>query len=187
MFKFELSKVKYEMYVGDVHYFKTRPFENLFFLRIPFNQKLVNEARKLKWYHDEYPFDLTKDYILVLKVRPEFQKSFDHFLRGEYSKMYTPQQLTQLRIPQIINGKINMIYCILTKHRLGIDHYKETIRKAYYEMVDDKGNIIKTGDPTNHIPDDPDEYDIPPRIRMEFLNSIGNEDFVKSICSLRNL
>jgi len=172
VFKKELSKVKFEMYVGDTHYYKTRPFENLIFLKVPYNTSLIKATRDIKLYHDEYPFDLTSEYVLVFKIPEEYQQSYEHFLKGEYSKMYSKKQITELKIPQIVNGNINDIYCILTKNKMAMDSYKRVIKEVYG---------------TTDVTEDPDEYDIPPRIRKEFLNALGSEDFIKSICPLRNL
>ncbi len=172
IFKTELSKVKFEIYVGDVHYYRTRPFENLLFLKTPYDSKLTKATRDIKWYHDEYPYDLTSEYVLVLRIPEEYHKSYEHFMKGEYSKMYSKRQLSELKIPSIINGNISDVYCVLTRNKMALNSYKVAVKNAYDVSI---------------VTEDPEEYDIPPRLRREFLNAIGNEDFVKSICPLRNL
>ena len=172
LFKTELVKHDFDIYVGDMHYYRTRDFDRLLFLKSLYNKDLVKVSREIKWFHDEYPFDLKDQYILVFRIPEDYYHSYDHFLKGEYSKMYSKKQLNETRIPQILNGKMNAIYCVLTHNVLAYPSYKKAIEETYG---------------STDIPENPEEYDIPPRLRREFLNAIGNEEFIKSICPLRNL
>lgn len=172
VFKYELSKSSYALYVGDVDYYRTRPFENNLFILIPFNKELIKATRDTKYYKDEYPYNLTDKYVMVLGIPEEYQVSYEMYLEGKYSKMFTRSQITKLGIPQIIEGKINLTYCVLTHDQMAYEEYKKVLKRLYE---------------TNHYPLSPDEYDVPPRIRQEVLNSRDNEDFVKSITPLRNL
>lgn len=172
IFKDELQKVHFNLFVGDVDYYRTRQFESNLFIVIPFKQTLINACRAIKWYKQEYPLNLTDKYVIVIDIPPEYKDSYENFLLGRYSKMYTSRQIKELGFPQILNGDINLTYCVLTHNAMAYEDYKRVLREVYH---------------TNQYPIEPEEYDVPPRIPQEFLNFRGNEDFIKSICPLRNL
>lgn len=174
VFKTELKKRKFNLFVCDTHYYKSKgiDFQNYFFLNFLYDKELIKVCRSLKYFEDEYPVDLVNQYMVVLRIPEEFQNSYEMFLEGKYSKMYPHNQLVKLGVPQIHNGLINLTYCVLAGSKLAYEDYKRIVKEVYK---------------SSHYSDSPSEYDIPPRIRQEVLNSRGNEDYVKSICKLINL
>jgi len=92
--------------------------EFLFFLKF---------IRKVGSYKTDYPRKLYKTHVFVFSVRPDFQKSFEEFLKGNYSEMYTKAQLKELNFPKVVNGKLSAVYCTLHKLEEGYEYLKEKI------------------------------------------------------------
>lgn len=174
VFKIELKKRNFNLYVCDVDYYKSKSisFQNYFFLHILYDKELIKVCRGLKHYTDEYPVNLTNEYMIVLSLPVEFQETYQYFLEGKYSKMYPHAKLSKIGVPQIHNGQVNLTYCVLVGSELAYEDYKRILKDVY---------------DSHNYPLKPDEYDVPPRICQEVLNFRGNEDYVKSICALKNL
>lgn len=172
MFQTELNKNKFNLCVCDVDYYINRPFQPYLFLHFERNQKLIDICRKIRYYIDEYPMNMEKDYMIVLSLPEEFEKSYQHFLKGEYSKMYTKPQLEKIKIKQILNGNINGTYLVLTKNAMAYDEYCQVIQIIYK---------------SNRFPnkEDVEEFDIPPRINQEVFNFKNNIEWVKQNTPLK--
>ena len=168
----ESNKVKIGLGVMDALYYKTRQIKPRLFVAVDFNQVYINTCRQVKWWEDDYPYNLEDKYMIVFNIPEEFHNSYWEFLKGRYSRMYTKDQLTKLKIPAISGGKLNPIYNVLTRHPLALTYLQSKIEDRYG---------------TQTVSDDPDEYDLPPRIGQEVFNSKGNEEFIKSICELKNI
>lgn len=172
MFQTELNKNKFNLCVCDVDYYINKPFQPYLFLHFERNQKLIDICRKIRYYVDEYPMNMEKDYMIVLSLPEEFEKSYQHFLKGEYSKMYTKPQLEKIKIKQILNGNINGTYLVLTKNAMAYDEYCQVIQIIYK---------------SNRFPnkEDVEEFDIPPRINQEVFNFRNNIEWVKQNTPLK--
>lgn len=172
MFQTELNKNKFNLCVCDVDYYINKPFQPYLFLHFERNQKLIDICRKIRYYVDEYPMNMEKDYMIVLSLPEEFEKSYQHFLKGEYSKMYTKPQLEKIKIKQILNGNINGTYLVLTKNAMAYDEYCQVIQIIYK---------------SNRFPnkEDVEEFDIPPRINQEVFNFKNNIEWVKQNTPLK--
>lgn len=175
-FKTELRKNPFNLYVCDAEYYKSKnlPFQNLFFIHTNYNKELVNVSRGLKYYVDEYPVNLHNQYMIVVNLPDKYIESYQNFLTGQYNRIYTKEMLKELNIPQIYQGQVNLTYCVLIGSPLAFEDYTRILKDVY-----------GVSNP-NWIPANPDQYDIPPRICQEVLNYRGNEEYVKSICPLKN-
>lgn len=170
----EMNKVKITaLGVYDVHYYKSKEtdMQPYLFMLIPYNQRLINASRATRYLVDEYPYNLEDKYMLVFDVS-KYKESYEQFLKGNYSKMYTKTQLKEIKVPQIWQGEINSVYLVLTKNKLGLKYLKDTVKAVYG---------------TDQIADNPEEYDIPPRINQEVFNWKGNEDYIRTNTPLRNI
>lgn len=52
-----------------------------------------------EYYLFDYPFDDVikgRKHMLVLKIPDQYDKAYEHFLKGEYSKMYTLEEVDRL-------------------------------------------------------------------------------------------
>ena len=158
--------------VMDALYYKAKKieFKELLFVVFKNYQGLVNASRNIKGFYDEYPYD-KEFYVCVFEIPKDFTNAYRKFLIGKYSQMYSRQQLRQLAIPEIHQGKINNTYLVLTKNHMAIDYYKKEVRR-YFD---------------SEATDNPDEYDIPPLIKQEVINFKGNIQLVKQLTPLINL
>lgn len=174
VFQNELNKNKFNLCVCDVDYYRStkKPFQSYLFLQFKTNQKLIECCRQIRYYVDEYPLNLEDKYMVVLSVPEEFEKSYQYFLKGEYSKMYTKPQLEKIKIRPILNGELNETYLVLTKDPLAYDDYCKVIQIIYK---------------STNFPDKKDvqEFDIPPRINQEVFNFRNNIEWVKQNTPLK--
>lgn len=174
VFQNELNKNKFNLCVCDVDYYKStkKSFQSYLFLQFKTNQKLIECCRNIRYYVDEYPLNLEDKYMVVLSVPEEFEKSYQYFLKGEYSKMYTKPQLEKIKIRQILNGNINGTYLVLTGNDMAYEEYCQVIQTIYK---------------SNHFPNKEDvtEFDIPPRINQEVFNFRNNIEWVKENTPLK--
>lgn len=174
IFKSTLDKTKFNLYVCDVAYYKAtkKEFQQYLFLQFNYNENLIKVCRDIRYYVDEYPVNMEDKYMIVLSIPEEFKLSYDNFCTGNYSKMYSRQQLETIGIRQILQGKLNTTRLILTGDKLAYDEYCEVLRVVYK---------------TNEFPsvEDVKEFDIPPRINQETLNYKNNIEWVKQNTPLK--
>lgn len=171
----EMNKIKIlGLAVYDVKYYKAKSIEMqpYLFMLIDYNQKFITTCRQIRYLVDEYPYDLENLYVLVFKVPEQFETAYEQYLIGNYSQMYTKSQLKEIKIPPVWKGNINPVYLVLTKDDGGIEYLKKEIEATYK---------------TKQFPENPKEYDLPPRIRQEVFNWKDNEDFVKQNTPLKHL
>lgn len=174
VFRSTLDKTKFNLCVCDVDYYKAtkKEFQRYLFLQFNYNENLIKVCRDIRYYVDEYPFNLEDKYIVVLSIPEEFYSSYDNFCTGNYSKMYSRKQLDAIGIRQILQGELNTTRLVLTGDKLAYDEYCEVIRMVYK---------------TNHFPsiEDVKEFDIPPRINQEVFNFKNNIEWVKENTPLK--
>lgn len=148
--------IKYENVYND---FK-RDY-HLFILNNPyinvkqFNDTL-NKARSHKYYVDDYLFDLNEmnKHMIVMKIPEEYHKSYDAFVIGRFSRMYTVNQLKTLKINKLTPaGKLNAPWHILTKD--------EGYRKVFIDKINKIYNTDLLED--DHVPREFDVFHINPK------------------------
>ena len=83
-------------------------------------------------YCPDVDFERSRKLMIVLKVPTEFEKAYQHFLKGEYSKMYSTQHLNTLflSVPARLKD-----YKILTLDTSIREEFMQTINKEYGTSV----------------------------------------------------
>ncbi len=115
----------------------------------------IKYVRKFGGYVDDYAENLSNLQWVVLEIPKRFKESYSHWLKGEYSKMYSKKELQEMKIYQIHKGEISPLYLILTKHPEALSNFKKVLEISYG---------------VNQYPDNPNEYDIPPIWKDEIHN-----------------
>jgi len=127
--------------------------------------KTLAYLRSKPYYVIDYPFDSNKDghfHVIVLKM--PFPEKLKTFLKGEYSKMYSKEEIEKY-IPKSFQieqdgEKVTIetdVYQVVTKKPAFLEVFKE---KVYTEFK------------SRHV-DSPDEYDFPPYFPNEILRYEG--------------
>jgi len=111
-----------------------------------FLNKLIEELKTNKEYVDDY---IWSKNIHVVEVRPEI--NYSAFLEGEYSKIYTKQQLSKCFLPTAD------AYKIMTKDPSYFNKYYEFIKKQFGDVK--KSSVLEHK-----------EFDIPPCLNQEIMN-----------------
>lgn len=156
----ESRKIKPEIYfLFDVNGFtKFGHYINVKQSRMEFMEAL-QYFRNLDYYVIDYPFDSNKNgnlHVVVLKI--PFPETLDLFLQGQYSKMYTKDQIKNW-VPETIeiNGHVEKtsIYQVLTKD----PKYFDTFRNKVIDELGVRESSINYKS----------EYDLPPYYPNEIL------------------
>ena len=128
---------------------------HLFVLSDPYRDtkafdKYLKQIRKHKNYVDDYMFDLSKSnkHMVILRIPENYDKAYDAFVIGSFSKMYTMEELDDLGIKKLSPaGKLNAPWHILTKDEVYRKIFIEKINKLYNTDLLDEDH-------------DPNEYDV---------------------------
>ena len=97
-------------------------------------RELLRIVKKDKYFEDCYPLSLvdTKTQLLVFKIPRTLRKSYDRFLEGKFSEMYTTSQLMKFRIEPFEDGANNALHAVLTKN----PEYKEVFEERLFKYFD---------------------------------------------------
>lgn len=99
--------------------------------------------REYAYFVDDYYFNSVRgnEHCIVLRIPKKYEKAVVHMRRGEYSKMYTPDELKALKVtPKDRLGKPNYRYGVLRKTK----EFKKFFEAELNEMfgtnitIDDK-------------------------------------------------
>lgn len=131
--------------------------------------KFLEWVRFQPYYVIDYVFegfDKGEKHMLVLRLPGSYQRSYNHFLKGRYSKMYTPKEIKEL-FPTITNSnkdletrmntKTSKLRSILSKSAGYIDTFREILNNEF-------NTNLSREDIKNH------ELDFPPQIEEETFN-----------------
>lgn len=178
----EVGQTVLSVNISDVIYYRCKGFSNNLFLIFDtrgvydFNKgKYINPieskkrflnflsfARSNKYYVFDYQFEYEKKHCIVFDIPLEYRTSYEQFLKGAYSKMYSLDQIDFLGYkPFLTVGKnntqeANRNYVVLTKNKdLGKVVLKQAVQQAYG---------------VSEPPENPNEYDIPWDLYEEILN-----------------
>lgn len=132
--------VKYE----NVHAEFTRDY-HIFILNNPYLNtsefaKALTHIRKSQYYVDDYLFDLNKKnkHMIIMRIPEEYHHSYDAFVIGRFSRMYSVSDLEKLKIPQrTSNGKVNAPWYILTKDASYRKFFISRINEIFGNILDD--------------------------------------------------
>jgi hypothetical protein len=116
-------------------------------------------VRKNKHYVSDYWFDTNK-HCVILEIE-RFRDAYDYFFSSVYSKMYSKEELKELKFTKTMTqkGDTYMVneYAVLTKEpKVGSIYLKKVIYESFG---------------VEHLPDEPKEFDIPWFIEDEILNT----------------
>ncbi len=166
----------------DIVYYRCKGFNNNLFLIFDtkgvydFNKgKYVNPieakkrflnflmfARTNTHYVADYQHEYGKKHCIVFNIPTEYRKAYEKFLKGQYSQMYSLEQIDYLgfkpflRVGKNNTPEPNRNYVVLTKdHNIGKTVLKQAVREAYG---------------VEHPPENPSEYDILWENSEEILN-----------------
>jgi len=94
----------------------------------------LKELRTHKYYEDDYPMDVkdTKYVFIVFKIPEQLHKSYNSFMEGKFSEMFTVEELKKIGIEKFEDNKPNPVYAVLTKKK----HLKEVFRKKLENCFD---------------------------------------------------
>lgn len=106
----------------------------------------IQYCKDRSYFVDDYIFNLrdTNYHMSVIKLPRTWKKSYDCFINGKFSEMFTDKQLKRIKIsPRFYDGRPNAIYQVLTKDK----NYREKFEQKLYDLYE-----------TDTFPDD-GEYD----------------------------
>ena len=135
------------------------PFDNNIYCVFSANTELdYSILKENQYYVDDYPFidDKLDKHVIVFTLPV---KCMYHFVRGNYSKMYTREEINDLFPEKMYNNNIEYftdVFSILTKREDYIELFKDKIAEEFNT----------TTVPENKIK----EYDFPPLMENEILN-----------------
>lgn len=126
--------------------------------RLLFNETLHFFQQHPAFVYD-YPYDSTRDgnkHVVVIKV--PHQKKFNLFMKGEYSKMYTQEEMDKLilKYSNSDNEKKDIktdVYSVLSKDPEYFDKFAERVYEEFGTRINNDGR----------------EYDYPISLRKEIL------------------
>lgn len=100
-------------------------------------QAYLKIVRKSIHYVDDYPFDMQrKQHVTVFRVPPSYTDTYDHFISGEFSRMYNEFTLERIGIKQVLrSGKPNLVYQILTRKAEYRQVFQDKINRMFNTTV----------------------------------------------------
>lgn len=96
-------------------------------------KSMIPMLMKDKYYIDSYPYAFDKKDLIfvVFKIPKPLHKSYDNFILGNFSKMFTKQQLEKYQIHKLVDGKMNPLHAVLTKNTEFKKVFEEKIEREY--------------------------------------------------------
>lgn len=129
------------LYIRDHQYEREQGFNHLeepkIYLRlrvamIKDQQDLFARLHSSRYFRDQYTYQVVPtDEILVFDLPAEYRHTYFAFLKGAYSRMYSPTQLRQIGLKRIVDGKIGVVYCVLHGLPDRYDFYQNMVQKHY--------------------------------------------------------
>jgi hypothetical protein len=112
---------------------------------------IVKKLKEHLLFEDAYPmsFNDQKHLFLVFRIPRSIHKSYDAFVAGKFSEMFTESQLRKLGITEFEGKKENPVYAILTKKKHFANVFKAKLEEYYDTVIDDE-------------PDEFDSFYVPP-------------------------
>lgn len=146
--------------IGDAYY-DTKGKRCLFILidRKYYPNRVQNTLNWLKnqpFYVDDYAFDdllRGRQHMLVIEFPEQYQASYDYFLKGNYSYMYTPKDIERF----FGNQHIKDAYYVLTRDDKAYQSFMDKLRLSFSTEVTKKDLIGA-------------ELDFPPEPEKEIFN-----------------
>ncbi len=119
-----------------------------------------------EFYVTDYVFDNivnSRTHMVVLEVPPLFHESYDKFIKGKYSEMYTKDHLTYLygKIDAKLSGHAPFVEAVnvMTKDKIAIPGFIKKLKEEFGNDIDVTFEDVEDG-----------EYDLPPQRKFEVFN-----------------
>ena len=128
------------------------------------------------FYVDDYIYEgmgSSEKHMVVIKIPSNHDKSYMHFIRGQYSKMYEQKEINEYfkyitiakkDIEEIRNSKIENTRDILFKNKEYLDKFLNKVCKDFAIKIGDKETDLKK---KNFLEA---ELDYPPKLQEEIFN-----------------
>jgi hypothetical protein len=98
----------------------------------------IEYCKSRPFFVDDYIFNLREiDYHMsVIRLPRTWKKSYDAFVDGRFSQMYTDKQLKRVKIsPRFYDGRPNAIYQVLTRDEKYREKFEEKLEELYGTTV----------------------------------------------------
>lgn len=94
----------------------------------------LKELRTHMYYEDDYPMDIknTKYVFIVFQIPPRLHMSYNSFMEGKFSEMFTVKELDKMGIKKFEDNEPNPVYAVLTRKK----HLKEVFRQKLEKVFD---------------------------------------------------
>lgn len=131
----------------DMHYLVAKNIEEIryrLFLLAEVKHKqqrlALKDLRSHMYYEDDYPMDIknTKYVFVVFKIPAQLHQSYDSFMAGKFSEMFTIDELKKLGIHKFEDDKPNPIYAVLTRKQHLKEVFKRKLEKCFDVQVSDE-------------------------------------------------
>lgn len=129
------------LYIRDHQYEQEQGFNHLeqpkIYLRlrvesIKDQQDLYAQLRSNRYFRDQYTYQvLPPDQVFVFELPAEYWPTYFAFLKGAYSRMYSPTQLSRIGLKRMVDGKMGVVYCVLHGLPDRYDFYQNMVQKHY--------------------------------------------------------
>jgi len=118
----------------------------------------LKSIRKSSYYYDDYIYD-EKIHIVIYSLPQQYNKSYDEFIKGKYSKMFSEEEIKEL-----FTHEDNI--AVLKK----LPHYKETfINQIKYKFSVKEGNYKSTVPDEIIVIDENTEFELPPTKETDWI------------------
>lgn len=110
--------------------------------------KFLDWVKEQSFYERDYLYNNTEgkeQHMIVLKIPEQFYITFDYFIKGEYSKMYKPEEIKTFFGPvtiknkdsqDIINNKLHKVRGILNKSVEFLNPFVTEVNKRFATKVE---------------------------------------------------
>lgn len=100
----------------------------------------LKELREHMYYEDDYPMDVknTKYVFIVFQIPAQLHKSYNSFMEGKFSEMFTAKELHKMGIHKFEDDQINPVYAVLTRKQHLKDVFKKKLEKCFDVQVSDE-------------------------------------------------
>ena len=103
--------------------------------------KLINWSRKQSYYVDHYDTNyLESTLMMVYKIPERFHISYEYFINGEYSKMYSKQEIKYLYLISDHDEKLTKTWSdardVMLQHSSMIPPFISLLKETYGNNID---------------------------------------------------
>ena len=103
-------------------------------------RQALTYLRQHEYYEDDYPMKLKDNthVFIVFRIPKELHRSYNSFIEGKFSEMFTVEQLKKMGITEYENKVINPLYAVLTKKKQFVTIFKSKLQEHYEVNVSEE-------------------------------------------------